>query len=434
MVKEEKIQEDWSERVNTEIPKWTEVAKKQNLSTAVEGLLALEKHTRQSADVHSTTKLAEAIIQLCYEANDFNILNDVLVTISKRRGQLKTVIQRSVAAVMELLEKISHDEKMRLLFTLREVTDGKIFVEVERARLTQILAKVREDQGDINEAAKILNEIQVETFGQMDRLEKTAYLLEQLRLTLKKNDFVRGKIISNKIMRKVLNQPEFQELKLKFYDLMITYHEHENQHLDMARCYFEMYGTPLVEKDTQRWRLYLKHIIVHLALSPYDNEQSDFLARIYQDKKTEDLPAFRTLLKALLTAEIVQWNGLRGTYEAELSPLRPFANPAVWITFRNRVVEHNIRTIAKYYTRISVDRLSELLSLSVEETEKFVSAQVIEHVIYARIDRPARVITFQKPQDPNDLLNDWAENVNKLLALTETNTQTISKILTGVAN
>lgn len=89
------------------------------------------------------------------------MLNEVLVTISKRRGQLKTVIQRSVGAAMELLDKIGHDEKMRLLFTLREVTDGKIFVEVERARLTQILAKVREDAGDINEAAKILNEIQV---------------------------------------------------------------------------------------------------------------------------------------------------------------------------------------------------------------------------------------------------------------------------------
>jgi hypothetical protein len=36
-----------------------------------------------------------------------------------------------------------------------------MFVEIERARLTRILAKIKEDEGKIAEAADVLQEIQV---------------------------------------------------------------------------------------------------------------------------------------------------------------------------------------------------------------------------------------------------------------------------------
>jgi 26S proteasome regulatory subunit N5 len=39
--------------------------------------------------------------------------------------------------------------------------DGKIFVEVERARLTRVLSKLKEEKGEIVEAADILQELQV---------------------------------------------------------------------------------------------------------------------------------------------------------------------------------------------------------------------------------------------------------------------------------
>lgn len=52
------------------------------------------------------------------------------------------------------------------------MTAGKIYVEVERARLTHKLAMMKEAEGDITEAATILQELQVETFGSMERKEK----------------------------------------------------------------------------------------------------------------------------------------------------------------------------------------------------------------------------------------------------------------------
>lgn len=78
----------------------------------------------------------------------------------------------------------------------------QIYVEIERARLTRTLAKIKEEQGAITEAANILQELQVETFGSMDKKEKVEFILEQMRLCIAKKDFIRTQIISKKINTK----------------------------------------------------------------------------------------------------------------------------------------------------------------------------------------------------------------------------------------
>ena len=80
-----------------------------------------------------------------------------------------------------------------------KVKGKQIFVEVERARLTRILSKIKEEEGDVIEAANILQELQVETYGSMEKREKTDFILEQMRLCLLKKDFTRAQIISRKI-------------------------------------------------------------------------------------------------------------------------------------------------------------------------------------------------------------------------------------------
>lgn len=92
--------------------------------------------------------------------------------------------------------------KRKNILNFRQVTEGKIYVEVERARLTHKLAKIREDEGNIEEAANIIQELQVETYGSMDKREKVELILEQMRLCLAKQDYIRTQIISKKINTK----------------------------------------------------------------------------------------------------------------------------------------------------------------------------------------------------------------------------------------
>lgn len=41
------------------------------------------------------------------------------------------------------------------------MTSSQIYVEIERARLTKMLAGIKEQDGDVTEAASILQELQV---------------------------------------------------------------------------------------------------------------------------------------------------------------------------------------------------------------------------------------------------------------------------------
>ncbi len=42
------------------------------------------------------------------------------------------------------------------------------------------LSKIKEDEGKISEAADVLQELQVETYGTMERKEKVEFILEQV--------------------------------------------------------------------------------------------------------------------------------------------------------------------------------------------------------------------------------------------------------------
>lgn len=46
---------------------------------------------------------------------------------------------------------------------------------MERARLTHKLAKMKEEEGNITEAANIIQELQVETYGSMEKREKVKH-------------------------------------------------------------------------------------------------------------------------------------------------------------------------------------------------------------------------------------------------------------------
>lgn len=62
-----------------------------NLDAEIEALLNVEKQIRLAGDVAGTKKAVTDILQLCFEARAWKTLNDQIVLLSKRRGQLKQV-------------------------------------------------------------------------------------------------------------------------------------------------------------------------------------------------------------------------------------------------------------------------------------------------------------------------------------------------------
>ncbi|KAK4055717.1 proteasome regulatory particle subunit [Microbotryomycetes sp. JL201] len=98
-----------------------------------------------------------------------------------------------------------------------------------------------------------------------------------------------------------------------------------------------------------------------------------------------------------------------------------------WQVLHDRVVEHNIRVISKYYTRITTKRLSELLDLDQAQTETFLSKLVSSKTVYAKIDRPAGTVSFQAPKTGDQVLNEWSSDVSKLMGLIDKTCHLIAK-------
>ena len=174
----------------------------------------------------------------------------------------------------------------------------------------------------------------------------------------------------------------------------------------------------------------LQRVIYYILLSPHDNEQSDLLHRINTDSRNTLVPTEARLLKLFTIPELMRWpivaeqfgphlcstDIFKPTADADPSDPKAFTR---WEDLRKRVIEHNVRVIAKYYTRIKMDRLCTLLDLGEEETEKYISDLVTAKTVYAKIDRPARIVSFQRVRDADEVLNEWSGSMKSLLGLLE---------------
>ena len=135
-----------------------------DLNNGIEKLLYLEKKQRQNEEEPNTIYIAKEIINICYELGNWDVLIEQIGILSKRRSQFRRVIMRIVQLCMTYIDKSPNMKvKLALIDSLRNVTSGKIFVEVERARLTKILSDIKENEGNINDACDILGELQVKS-------------------------------------------------------------------------------------------------------------------------------------------------------------------------------------------------------------------------------------------------------------------------------
>ena len=83
------------------------------------------------------------------------------------------MVQKCAEFVEEMSKTADlHEPYVALMECLRDNTDGKIYVENERARLTLRLALLKETRGEKAEAMAIITELHVETYGTMGRKEK----------------------------------------------------------------------------------------------------------------------------------------------------------------------------------------------------------------------------------------------------------------------
>lgn len=427
-----KAEKDYTEILKEELPKIDRTAEN-DYQTALDQLLNLEKKIRQASDLASSKTVLAKIVDLSVAQGKWSELNEQLTLLSKKHGQLKLSIQYMIQQVMKHLDEdeLDLDTKIKAIETIRVVTENKFFVEVERARVTRQLTHIRRNEGKTEEACDILCELQVETYGSMEMAEKIEFILEQIELSILRGDFSQATVFSRKILKKTFKNPKYEPLKLQYYRLLIKIGLHKRDFLEIAQYFQEIYLTDSVKADESQWKAALANLVYFLILSPYGNLQNDLIHKVKLDNNLKKLEVQESLVKLFTTPELMRWAIVKKTYEPVLNQERVAfggeENAHHWQVFHNRVVEHNLRVISRYYSRITLPRLNELLDLNEAETETFISDLVNQGIIYAKVNRPAKVVNFERPKHSSELLNEWSENVDQLLEHIETIGHLITK-------
>ncbi|EGO04343.1 hypothetical protein SERLA73DRAFT_173737 [Serpula lacrymans var. lacrymans S7.3] len=447
---------DFTAEVDTLLPQSVILAQSGKLEEALDKLFLLEKQTRNAADLTSTMRLANTIVQQCYEARDYSQLNASISLLSKKHGQLKGVVQSIVEIAMgwliDIKEREGTERWLKLVEILRAVTEGKIFLETHRARITLLLSYHHEYLSksstptapsavqSLQIASDLLNDLQVETYSSMERREKTEFILEQMRLLIAvarilDSKFEKGgkdslssgeplwvkvRVGGRKVNEDFLKEGANEDLKLKFYDLMIQHALHQCAYIDAAKYYYKIWETPSIKVDANgKGRSALEHIVYYVVLSPHNNEQSDILHHLYNDPALSKLELHYNLVKCFVTRELMRWPGIEALYGPFLRTTSIFSEAKQWEDLHTRVIEHNIRVIADYYTRIMLPRLTALLDLTPQQTEEILARLVVSGTIWARMDRPTGIINFDSKRRAEDVMNDWSSDMQKLLGVVE---------------
>ena len=91
-----KMEVDYSSTCDEKIPECKEIAASGRIQEAIDILLGLEKQARTGCDMVSTSRVLVAIVQICRQANDWSLLNEHIVLLTKRRSQLKQAVAKMI--------------------------------------------------------------------------------------------------------------------------------------------------------------------------------------------------------------------------------------------------------------------------------------------------------------------------------------------------
>lgn len=427
----QKPQKDYTETLNEQFTQIDELIKT-DYKSALDKLLLLEKQTRQASDGASSKRIMVKLADLLVYAKDWELLNEQLILLSKKHGQLKESIQTLIQEVIKHLDAIKDlDTKMKIIETIRVVTENKIFVEIERARVTKILSDILlNEKHDLDKACEVLSELQVETYASMAIEDKIEFILDQMKLNNLKGDFQFSKILSRKILVRTLEK--FADHKLRYYQLITEIALFEDDYENIVKYNLNIYKIPKIHGDLEEALKYLKQIAAYIVLTPYSNSQNDLISRVVIDKNLSKLPVEQELIKVFTTKELISWKNFEKVVVAKLLHENIFDETTEkgklhLRDLKKRVTELNLRVVSIYYSSIKLDRLCELLELNQLETEGFIIDLVNKGDLYAKINRPFKIVNFIRPKTENELLNDWSGSIDKLLESIETVEHLINK-------
>jgi 26S proteasome regulatory subunit N5 len=418
-------------------------------------LIDEEKQTRLENEFEKNRTITKKILEILYNRKDFENFLKLLEYLTQRRSQSRESIISMIKYCLNEIYPNLNDEnsQVRLLETIIKVTEGKIFVEFEYSQAIRKMTEIHLKNSKYEEAAKLIQDVQIEAFGSLERDYKVDYILFQMKVLLRKEDYIRTLIVSNKIHRNHLNDEGFELLKIEFYRLMIEYFLHEKKYLDVSKSYKILYDfvkeikSKLANVENNNKEInpklidnYIKanksndlvdlfqNYVLYLSICPPELERKNMLneLKIKYKKELEENKLIFDIVHNHLSDDIILINDdLINNYKnydifkrkkGELLKL-----------FRKYWIQHNLSIFGKFFSQVHLKRISEMCLVNIDELESELADMVVNDYIFAKINRIEKTVNFQKKKDHHDVLDELNYDLNTMLKGLENTTHLINK-------
>jgi len=417
-------------------------------------LIDEEKVTRLENEFEKNRILTKKILETLHNRNDFPNFLKLFEYLTQRRNQSReSIISMVKYCINDILPNLKDQkDSSELLNTIIRVTEGKIFVEYEYSQAIRKMTEIYLMNKNIEEAAKLIQDVQIEAFGSLESDYKIDYILFQMQVLIEKGDYIRTLIVSNKIKRNHLDDEGIELLKIRFYRLMIMYHVHEKKYLEASKCYKILYdfvksiNDKLIEVEKDHKELkpkILEHYIqakkendlvklfenyvLYLSICPPELETKNMLNEL-KIKYKKELDVNENILyvveKRLSDDIIIIDSQLFNRYK----DFDIFKNSEDLLKlFRKYWIQHDLSLFEKFFGKIHIERISQMTSVPPDEIESELADMVVNNYIFAKINRIEKTVNFRKKTDHHDVLDNFNYDMDNMLKKIEETCHLINK-------
>ena len=417
-------------------------------------LIDEEKVTRLENEFEKNRTICKRILEILHSRNDFQNFLKLFEYLTQRRNQSReSIISMVKHCINEILPNLKNNkDSSDLLNTIIRVTEGKIFVEYEYSQAIRKMTEIHLMNNQIAEAAKLIQDVQIEAFGSLENDYKIEYILFQMQVLIEKGDYIRTLIVSNKIKRNHLDDEGIELLKIRFFRLMILYYIHEKNYIGTSKCYKILYDFVKlindklvnvernnkeikpkiienyiqIKKENDLQNLF-ENYVLFLSICPPELETKNMLNELllkYKKELDKNGNILFIVEKRLSDEIIVIDNNLFNRFKQ----FEIFTkNPDLIKLFRKFWIQHDLSLFEKFFAKIQIKRISEMTSVPEDEIENEIADMVVNNYIFARVNRIEKIVNFRKKTDYHDELDNYNYDMDNMLKKIEETCHLINK-------
>lgn len=348
-------------------------------------LYELERQARKEGRPEDLKRIFLEMLSLCGDDKEVVSLIRVLAA---RRGQDRNVIKW---LVNEVYSRNKEEEFVKSL--LKEVIEGKMYLEAERVAITTDL----KNRYSSREALDVILDVPVETFTMIPESTIVNYQLEQFRLCVEVKDWVKADITRKKIRKKYFSENNARDEEILFHKYIVDLYLGQDKFLEASTTYIRL--SEIVE---EKEFTILASFFGILCTCQERESSKEHLVRLSNDRNNEE--GMRIVLDKFLSTLLIP----KEYVSTILALVNKYRDVSIYTPHLLQAIdEHNFFIVEAFYSSISISTCSRLLDVDPEDLVNRISFLVNKGLSNSKIDQKEGIVVFKG--------KEWSSNVGDVL-------------------